>query len=85
MNADLHQALRRFFGIAAAVLLSVPSAVFADILDNDEPIEEPGECDARTSTSCDCDKTEDGVENGCILMTLGLGSTTPWTGSAPVR
>ena len=85
MNADLHQALRRFFGIAAAVLLSVPSAVFADILDNDEPIEEPGECDARTSTSCDCDKTEDGVENGCILMTLGLGSTTPWTGSDPVR
>jgi len=85
MNADLHQALRRFFGIAAAVLLLVPSAVFADILDNDEPIEEPGECDARTSTSCDCDKTEDGVENGCILMTLGLGSTTPWTGSDPVR
>ena len=88
MRFTLHHAFRRLVGLAAAGLLAVPRLVPAVVLDdpdNDPPEDPPKECESTTATSCDCESGEDAVENGCVLVTLDLGRTTPWTGAAPVR
>ena len=88
MRFNLHNASRRFFGLAAVGLLAVPWAVLAAVPDvavnlpKDEP---PKECDSTTSTTCDCESSTNSVQNGCVFVTLDLGATTPWTGAAPVR
>ena len=88
MRFNLHNASRRFFGLAAVGLLAVPWAVLAAVPDvavnlpKDEP---PKECDSTTSTTCDCESSANSVQNGCVFVTLDLGATTPWTGAAPVR
>ena len=85
MKTFIQQSLARFFGMLVALVLAIPSVVFADVLDNDEPVDDPDECDPKTSTTCECENSDDGADNGCLLVTLGLGNTTPWTGANPVR
>ena len=88
MRFTLHHAFRRLVGLAAVGLLAVPRLVPAVVLDDpiNPPVEDPPkECESTTATSCDCESGEDAVENGCVLVTLDLGRTTPWTGAAPVR
>ena len=42
----------------------------------------PSECgDGDASRPCDCESDGDSVGDGCIKVTLGMGRTTPWTGS----
>ena len=88
MRFTLHHAFRRLVGLAAVGLLAVPRLVPAVVLDDpiNPPVEDPPkECESTTATSCDCESGGDAVENGCVLVTLDLGRTTPWTGAAPVR
>ena len=88
MKLALRNAFCRFVGLATVCLLAVPLAGHAAVAedpDNDPEEDPPKECESTTATSCDCESGEDTIENGCVLVTLDLGATTPWTGAMPVR
>ena len=63
--------------IAASATLS--SSVFAQRPKNPPPDDCPND-----NPECKC-PTDDAVENGCVLISLDLGRTTPWTGSDSVK
>ena len=63
--------------IAASTTLS--SSVFAQRPKNPPPDDCPND-----NPECKC-PTDDAVENGCVLISLDLGRTTPWTGSDSVK
>ena len=63
--------------IAASATLS--SSVFAQRPKNPPPDDCPND---NPEYKC---PTDDAVENGCVLISLDLGRTTPWTGSDSVK
>ena len=53
--------------------------------DGDEPQENPpNECE-QPENSCGCDEGGDSAANGCVMLTMSLGRTTPWSDSRDVR
>ena len=64
--------------LAAAALALLPAVLFGGATTRANP---PSECNPANNT-CGCPVGGDsGVDNGCIKAWLGLGVTTPWTGS----
>ena len=53
--------------------------------DGDEPQENPpNECE-QPENNCGCDEGGDSAANGCVMLAMGLGRTTPWSGSRDVK
>ena len=65
-------------GFAALALALLPAVLLGGATTQANP---PSECNPANNT-CGCPVGGDsGVDNGCIKAWLGLGVTTPWTGS----
>ena len=66
------------FWLTMFLLAAIPLAAPAGATQN----RNPSECgDGDASRPCDCESDGDSVGDGCIKVTLGMGRTTPWTGS----